>query len=313
MRLLFKGIILFGLVLGLFSCIEDVDDFSNSYEEKLVVHSLISPKDSILSVSVQKTIPIYNSNNILFDFVADADVYLTSGTDSLTLTYNATVNEYQGLGSAFNITPNQTYQISVITKEHSVTSECVIPKEINIINNLDPILELKKNADGNIFTYFNIDLTWDQSNAVGTVFSTVKYSIYAYQNGVETHINNKSNLREITYSDNDYPQLFTDNNLTTEFSFYTVSAISPSVQKDSIRVRIEEIKHVLLSSETHYERYFKSLSNQNSAAGSDLTGGNPFKEPVVMYSNIKDGAGVFGAYTYDTIVNVINEDFIFVK
>jgi hypothetical protein len=62
---------------------------------------------------------------------------------------------------------------------------------------------------------------------------------------------------------------------------------------------IKGLRLTLLSTDEHYYRFHRSLENYQ--------GDNPFAEPVLIYSNITGGLGVFGAYNSFQVYHPLNE------
>ena len=54
---------------------------------------------------------------------------------------------------------------------------------------------------------------------------------------------------------------------------------------------IDSIDFELQTEDATYSNYLKSIQKQQSAAD------DPFAEPVLLYSNIKEGLGVFSGYS----------------
>ena len=239
---------------------------------KLVVSCFLSPQDTVIRVKVSRSRPIF-SDNVNYDMdVADATVIISNGVKSVTLPFvsgGSTDLDYYKLpvSNVFPIKGGATYYLNVSAPELiPVEASCTIPQwlpdtmmvDINEADIYDIRCNVKWNDKPSQKNFYRVRV---QSLLVDTNTNT-PYSIYNFQpEGAElvNDLNNDGAQFNLTFV-NDY--LF-----------------HPEDVYDVYLMNIDE----------NYFLYQRSYNDYNYYA-------DPFSEATPIYTNIKNGLGIFCGY-----------------
>ncbi|WP_019988719.1 DUF4249 domain-containing protein [Rudanella lutea] len=133
---MYRLILCLGLIPLFFSCDSlrnEVDpDRINREAGKLVIASFISPQDSVLTVQVNRSVPVLGQSNTILD-VTNASVTISDGARVVALQYAANyrrqaINLYWTNARNLPILPGKTYTLSVSTPQgEKATAQCTIP------------------------------------------------------------------------------------------------------------------------------------------------------------------------------------------
>jgi len=266
-------------------CVRDAKNVKlTQTEPKLVVTSFISPDDTILKVKITKSKPVLGQQDP-FGYVrpvSDAQVSISDGSQTVTLTFDDSLQSYtfpmQGLPNF--IKAGGTYFLSASTPDgKSVSASTTVP--INKVDASTAIITFREFTDGG-FTRDVIDFTFfDIPNEENF------YRVEAYL--VTNDNSNRNSVEEVYFNydeeDSRY-NLYKDQNRNgKEFKIvegnYNYYGQSPSSGSQEIFVNVYN------TSRAYYD-YHKSIDS--------FQGDDPFSEPVLIYSNIKNGLGIFASY-----------------
>ena len=238
---------------------------------KLVVGCFISPQDTLIVVTLSRSNPIFgpahnNSNNLL---VADASVIISDGAASVVVPYNSVNERYELPATMLTIASGQTYSLNISTpKGESVSASCTVPPS-NLASLTVEFIDTASSTK-------RINVKWtDIPN------ETNYYRIFAQTVFADSFAN-----------DTAYNEMYSDNSLQNDYdkdgkemtsklngySYYTGGNGYTKIGYD----------FYLLNIDAEYYKYQNSLNN--------YTYGDPFSEPIPLYTNIKGGLGIFGAY-----------------
>jgi len=275
MKHLIKYLTIVSFSFFLAACEKTVTDVDiPQQEQKLVVHAYISPEDTLIKVNVSVSYPLWTSTNYTnFDAINNAHVELFNNGSSVVLSFNNEKQAYTMSASQFPIIEGQNYTLKVSTPDgKKVESNCTVPV---------------KNEQ---FFLISTDTLVDEWGGKKIRFKVKIIDLvgagHYYRLGgtaLSTYIENQTD----TFYESIYPknngEYFTDQNadgaeFLSELNFWI----------DEYYMQTVKLTFYLLTIDVNYYHYHKSLSN--------YTGDNPFAEPTIIYSNIKDGLGVFGAY-----------------
>lgn len=275
---------------------------------KLVVQSYISPQDTLLKVYVSKTTPVFSKkyfdqNGSLIDQITNAAVTLSNGNKSIKLEYGEFnkfpqyyENGFAYLADAklFPIVAGESYTLKVSTPDGmQAEATCTVPQYVPDIPNLKLDSVLINDTYNRGFKYFEYSITFSIKDIP---------SIPNYYKVAGDVVYSRFNEYDGEYYEEISPIYFIENDILTDQSkdggdiivkgqlpFYHTS--------EGVQPRPYTIRASVLNVDQHYFKYHQTIR----ATGSD----NPFQEPVIMYSNITGGLGVFGAF------NKTSADFIF--
>lgn len=265
-------------------CVRDAKNVTLPQSEaKLVVTAFISPDDTVLFVEITKSRPVLGQQDAygLNNAVRDAQVIISDGSQSLTLTFDETLQQYT---YPLQANPNfvkagATYFLSATTPDgKSVSATTTVP--VNKIDAATAMITFKEYKDDNY-----------TSNSIDFSFFDIPNEENYYR--VEAYIIYKQDLREegtskVYFNDSregSQFNLYSDKNKDgKEFSAVKGIYFNPS----SFAIPQQLFVNVYSTSKEYYD-YHKSVGS--------FQGDNPFSEPTLIYSNIKNGLGVFAGYT----------------
>ncbi|MCA6435048.1 MAG: DUF4249 domain-containing protein [Bacteroidetes bacterium] len=269
-----KYLIQFISLVILFSgCVKDAKVKIPKQNPFIVTHCYISPTDSIIVAKVYLSQPLYQTANANNDEpVTDAKVEIQSNTQTKQLLYNSTLRQYQLKASEFNILPNSTYTLYISLPNGNNTSATTsIPAGYLAPTKLylDSIIQ-----QGGWYQHrANLEFL-DPPN---------EKNYYAITWGYKELKNTDTILSEVN---NSFKLLVNDSRFNGALNKETFNIYPASFDTTFIAYRI----YFLNTSYDYYE-YFNSVNrNANSS-------GNPFAEPALVYTNFKNGLGVFAGYT----------------
>ncbi len=283
--------ILFGLlfIIVLSSCdnffISDIEPPKQGVEPQLVVHSYLSPDANAVRVYVRQSKPIFSNDysKIEDKKIENAKVTITNQTTKqvATIPFNSSWNSYVIYTESFPLKEGETYQLNVSTPDgKKAEASCTIPKAIK--GNFKNIkLEVRKNRYDEESTQLSFefeDLSGEENN----------YGALA----IIKHLKKPEDRK-------DYFEFETESSFIISTYGKTIRA---ELRNEGVSIPLDKITSVeikLFSMDKNYYHYLKTIEMQTS----DYSG-NPFKEPTIIVSNIKNGLGVFGAYTLKTTKKV---------
>ena len=284
-RILF--IFTFSLLIGFTACEKEVTNIKlPQASSKLVVTSFISPQDTLLRVSVVESIPAIGKSTLSSNDIRNATVTMSDGDRSVTFTYHDTDHAYVANAEELPIIPGNSYTLEVSdTKGRKAEATGTVP--INQPIGVEMVIDSAKSDYADFMQYYMM-LNWQD-----TPGEINYYRIFAE---IATTQGSHSPFSQRVYfegSSNDI-QLFTDNRLDgAKFSSSRGSIWKPSYNPDYPTANT--LFGYLLNTDEHYYRYHQSLNNNYH------TDGNPFAEPVLLYSNMNGSLGVFASYNRNTV------------
>ncbi len=305
------------LLFLILSCELDKDFDYSSNEDQIVLNGLLCP-DSLISIKVSKTLPYPNKSNS-FPLVENASIKLyENGLYKENLLYSQEkqayyLEEYPEAGN--------TYSIEVVVPEYPLISATTTIPEMEEVSAC--------------YTPFNIDQTMFRGKIFATVnFSHVNkedrywlgavsdYAPMVFLDSPPFHYYDSTEVKRrwvvSLYSGSSVFDNFNSTSDTglTSYSFYTRMNEST---KDIFNLNVDlfsfetsyfytyhTIKNlpsylglylVVFNGSPEYDRYLKStvLNFINSNFENDTP--NPFVEPVINYSNVVNGKGIFAGYS----------------
>jgi hypothetical protein len=253
---------------------------------KLVVTSFISPQDTLLRVSVVESVPAIGKSTLSSNTIRDATVTMSNGDRSVTFTYQDTQQAYVADADVLPIVQGNSYALEVVdTKGRKANATCTVP--INQPVDVEMVIDSAKSDYADFMQYY-MTLNWQD-----TPGEINYYRIFAE---IATTQGSHSPFSQRVYfedSRNDI-NLLTDNRLDgAKFSSPRGSIWKPPYNPD--HPTTNTLVGYLLNTDEHYYRYHQSLNNNYN------TDGNPFAEPVLLYSNMNGGLGVFASYNRNTV------------
>lgn len=298
-----KKYILTLLTLGLLaftSCRETVISTADiKIPERLVLGCFISPQDDTINASLSLSRPLYGRRvdnwDWQFEMVTNATLRLSDGSNTVTLSYNAANEVYQIPTSSLPIVGGKTYTLTAETPDGKrIKASCTVPSAQNFNARIQAT---STNNSSNWDWRIRYTASWDRLPGPQRFFRLnpgYNYSNSSFNNEWFSY-STAENLFE--------PQFYSDNDLVNGQFLVRQELFpgwgGPGTTRYALNGMLQEL-------DEHSFRYLSSLRAQY------LSGTGGFSEPVVVYSNVENGIGCFGAsYKYqitgDTLS--VNRDF----
>ena len=301
-----KKLILLYVVFSflLVSCEKTIDFTGEKTDPLVVVNSVITP-DSLFQTEISKSLHLRDTGN--FPEVTDAVVDIFEQGNLVTTLTHQNKGIYT---SKFSPMAGKNYEIKVSTSGKTVSAETKIPNKVNIesveLNTIDDKgikkheLTIKFNDPAEINNFYKVSLL---------VNDEASYSFDGDKNSIETEVysfwatissNDPVFLATFGQDDafdnspNNMYNIFTDdliNGKSYDLKILTDTYIGDTTADEQLISR--KLKYTVFLNSISKE-YFYYLKSRNL---SYWYGDNPFSEPVPVFSNIKGGAGILGAYS----------------
>ncbi|HAK75620.1 MAG TPA: hypothetical protein DCR35_10405 [Runella sp.] len=306
-----KHIHIFGLILfalGFYSCetlVNDVDpDRLPRTDRKLVVHGYLSPQDTLIAIKVYYSTQVvgndpYLTGNGLPIPLANASVTLSTQGKSAKLSFNSELNAYTIKPSEFPILEGQTYTLKVERDDQVAESSCTVPRAVAIQQVLQDSVE--RSTSNPAITPpkdYLYTLVWKDFVGQKNYYRVAGY-VYLTQRTQTSQgkfIDNP-NFSNLSFRDNNRSREFIDDQdadgaqITSGsgrfFNYYSsINTNSPFT--------LHFVEVSLIHCEKTYYDYHQAIQNFDRD--------NPFAEPSLIPSNIKNGLGCFAAYNRSSVV-----------
>jgi hypothetical protein len=243
---------------------------------KLVVGCFIDPDEDTLVATVSESNPIFgvNHNNVGSLTLPEAVVKITDGVNSATLAYDNLDQKFKISAAQFPINAGKTYYIDVSApdvKSLPVSSSCTIPADK--VNSANATIE-PGGSEGQI-----LETTW--TDLPGASFYRVFVEYVMTLNGDTAYYAGNNSI----YDDQ-------GNNgglMTSRIDvFYPIGSDYVDWAGTGETYKVIGYHIIIANVDANYYKYFRSLQN--------YTYNDPFAEPSPVYTNIKDGLGIFSGF-----------------
>ena len=244
--------------------------------EQLVIISFISPQDSLIKVSLGLTQPLYNNaNSNKFSPVTDAEVIISSALGSASLIYNPGTKNYLTDSAHLKIRTGVKYTITVSTPDgKSASATTQIPSE-----NTSLKFEIDPDAS-------NLKATWlDPASEINYYRLLVERSGYFIFSGYNNSTGSFKDTIRTRYVDTEW---IMDEGHNGETIVHQRPFGLDSTSGESVNLMLFNVS----------KEYFDYAQKLPTATVNE----NPFAEPVIMYTNVTGGYGVFAGYNGYKIV-----------
>jgi hypothetical protein len=279
------------------SCIKTLDDELPQTEPKLVINGIVNP-DSVLQVNISKTVHIFaneSSNNA--PFIHDATVRAFRDGQFL---FNLEEDE-NGYYSKTGFYPSQAHSYKIEVEKagfKTVFAETDIPEPVSI-KSVDTSI-ITDVEYGYVSTTIKCKLKYNDPPGMENYYRLDCYVSYIDENGDEVI------GKQYIYVDEGSEYLFDrswnyllwndiligGNESSVDFYIYT-GYYEGEKSKDTI-----SLTYTLLftSLSEDYYKYDKTRGLYFENGGTS----DPFSEPVLIYTNVTNGFGIFGGSSNDT-------------
>ncbi|MBC3787296.1 DUF4249 domain-containing protein [Spirosoma utsteinense] len=294
MKTLILCLTLLMLVSGCAGLVQDVDPARlPKTDPQLVVHSYLSPQDTLLTVVVSRS---RTSVGVLVDStqfnpVSDARVTLSEGNNLVILRFNPQRALYQVDARLFTVKVDHTYTLSVeLPDGQRATATTTVP---GTVPTPEVLLDSVANPASLAGVDYFVQLRWQDTagevnfyqvagdNEYGSLYRSYGDSVevpYQAINGIAFQSYNESPF--LTDANRDGQVI---NSPRGQLQIYATTN-PPSVIPPFL------LNVYLLSVNRAYYEYYEMILSQ--ARNED----NPFAEPMLIRGNIQGALGCFGAY-----------------
>ncbi len=258
------------------SCDEDkiVDFDIPDDSDKLVVFGFLSPGDTITSVYVSYLKPIVGvgKDRKKIDY---AVVKITHNGKEHLLKYDTLRNQYIISDKELAIKGGDTYSLKVSAKGYKTASSTIkVIGEENRTLKFEKFIKKYKDYEYQL----SIAVKW-QDNADFHNY----YMLRMHKTTTDNDAENEHYYDDYYYNKKDIV-LYNDANWNGQKKYSRDLSMRYSDSKMNIAI-------ALVNADEHYYKYHKKALEQDEFFD------NPFAEPVITYSNIENGVGVFCSYT----------------
>ncbi len=297
--------------ISLFSCetlVNDVDpDRLPRSDNKLVVHGYISPQDTTISINVYYSSQLIGGNNSPYWLngspisLNDAVVTLSNQGKRVTLPFDSKTGTYSIKATIMPILAGQTYELKVERGGQTAEAQCTVPQAV-------AIQEIKQDSvDSKIIDPSNPNYVPPKEYLYRIVWRDIAgqenyYRVggYVFQNQmVQTNPNMVTvipSIQDLNFGENNRLGAF-----STDASADGLEMISSIARTrlynypgSTVVFKVKYVELTLLNCERTYYDYHRAVQ----AFDRD----NPFAEPSLIPSNIKNGLGCFAAFNRSSFV-----------
>jgi hypothetical protein len=270
------------LSLSFPACEKDItDSVKINTKPDLVVNAFISPQDTAFEVRVTKSRPVVGKVISAEEArVKDATVRIFRGSQSVLLTYHPERQVYRAPTALLPVLAGQTYTLQVSTPDkYAVTGSCTVPVTDGVaITEVRHTKQQKSVEHGRDHEEHTFSYKWQDAPGRENYYHPI---------AVIENENPQNHLRTRQILFNADKPFFSDEKKDgLVFSSSQTFDYWPSPQSH----RITALQFNLAVTDRAYFRYHQSLEQHQDADG------NPFAEPVLVYSNVTGGLGIFAAY-----------------
>jgi hypothetical protein len=258
-----------------YACEKDADIELPKTEPKLVVVCFITPQDAMLSATVTRSNPIFQSYDVnTTSAVTDATVYISTGANTIQLQFDPALECYTAPVTTFPITAGTTYSLSVSTpQQETVNAVTTVPAQ-NVAG-FSVIMTDSLEAD---MWYQHLSTTFDFMTTDHAA-ETNWYRFFSTVITCDTITQDTTSMRfmSMLLSDAGHDGQQLRQVIRGDWSNYNMTSNTKVVGYDCW----------MLNANRDYYSFHNSIY--------ELTGDDPFSEPSLIYSNINGGLGVFAA------------------
>jgi len=295
------------LTLSLYSCETKLDLSLDPEDSQVVVNAFIT-NDTTINVNLSLTKPLFQEGDTLFEDIQNAQVFLFENNNPI----GTMVNMGGGLYSIpeyFAFTESQ-YKIEFQYSGKTISGETEIPTPISIdsidfISNFGVtefgdkyhLLKTSFRDPGTISNYYEIAVKFEYLDSV-RFFGYLTDYFTLFSNDII--IANEMDTRNPGFwSDH---VVFSDELFSSDTITISINCSSPLQSGFLTKQRITVFLNTISK---EYYLFNKKLLLYKQSTSNEVW--EDISEPVIMYSNIMNGYGIFAGYSTDTLSFVIGE------
>lgn len=259
------------------SCTKEAKIKLPAQENKLVVTSFISPGDTIIMVTVRNAIPKFEWGQWggpNFDNLRDATVLLSDGSQQVTIPYDSTLGFYHIPGKNFSIVEGKTYVLQVSTPDgRRVSAETTVP------SGTPALLQHEVNTLSIAENSFNFNTSVKLADLPNRTYLNLVFDVLC------SMLPDDPPIAPILYYESKYAYQSDEFEKRSDYQFSLQSELGDMSYYQYVASMV-----TVLHCDEHFYQYHKTIRE------APASNGNPFADPVMVYSNINKGLGCFGSY-----------------
>lgn len=266
---------------GLNACTTDLEVVVPAAPPKLVVSGFISPESPVTEISVTKSASLLNNQeNDRVNLIADAEVWLSNGQDSVQLPFNG-VDLYTD--RSFKIVPGQTYTLRAYAPGgFAVKATCTVPVKRNttLLTRIDSSEVGPQNEDG----YYRVEARWEDLPGEGDYYRT--HAVEATGPAGSSTVTSRQTINFL-----DEPQVRDLGHDGRSWLLESDALFDFAEMRTRGTLKFYDV--YLFTTDRAYYEYHNSLYHYRMS--------NSFTDPMKLYSNVQGGLGIFAAYRLYTV------------
>lgn len=288
-----------------FSCETLVNDVNPNRlpqsANKLVVHGYLSPQDTVILINVYYSSQLIGGIQDLYlgngpaVSLGDASVTLSNQGKSVVVPFDSKSGKYSLKTTVMPILEGQTYELKVVRNSESVESSCTVPKAV-------AIQEIKQDSvqSTSIFSSdpkfippkdYLYRIVWQDIPGQPNYYRVGGYAYQVERIPASTdRFEERPNIVQLSFRENNRLGDFLSDERTDGSVFISNTGKLPGYfsYNRTIVSSTRRVELFLLSCEKTYYDYHRAVQTFDR--------NNPFAEPSLIPSNIKNGLGCFAAY-----------------
>jgi hypothetical protein len=266
-----QGILLIAIVIN-YGCETDANVIVPAGERKLVVGGFLSPSENEHQISLSQTDPLFSTDTPIS--LANVKLTISSDSSSYSPSYDFNSGTFQFNNNQFKIENDKNYHLKIVTEDGKM-----VESDMRTLSNQMPLVtDLKLNID-TVYTDFmypelqySLKISWNDLIGEQNYYRLIANRLLKDFDSNDTIVEPLSYFNEYELKDDKGKD---GQVLTANFKYIESGAMNSPIGFEIILMKVD----------VNYYNYYKTLNN--------YADGDPFAEPVILFSNIQNGLGVF--------------------
>jgi hypothetical protein len=266
-----QGILLIAIVIN-YGCETDANVIVPAGERKLVVGGFLSPTENEHQISLSQTDPLFGTDTPIS--LANVKLTISSDSSSYSPSYDFNSGTFQFNNNQFKIENDKNYHLKIVTEDGKI-----VESDMRTLSNQMPLVtDLKLNID-TVYTDFmypelqySLKISWNDLIGEQNYYRLIANRLLKDFDSNDTIVEPLNYFNEYVLKDDKGKD---GQVLTANFKYIESGAMNSPIGFEIILMKVD----------VNYYNYYKTLNN--------YADGDPFAEPVILFSNIQNGLGVF--------------------
>jgi hypothetical protein len=266
-----QGILLIAIVIN-YGCETDANVIVPAGERKLVVGGFLSPSENEHQISLSQTDPLFSTDTPIS--LANVKLTISSDSSSYSPSYDFNSGTFQFNNNQFKIENDKNYHLKIVTEDGKM-----VESDMRTLSNQMPLVtDLKLNID-TVYTDFmypelqySLKISWNDLIGEQNYYRLIANRLLKDFDSNDTIVEPLNYFNEYVLKDDKGKD---GQVLTANFKYIESGAMNSPIGFEIILMKVD----------VNYYNYYKTLNN--------YADGDPFAEPVILFSNIQNGLGVF--------------------